>query len=72
MPTITISFTAAQGARLAKAFGAELRLGGNANDEQYRQALIEYTKSVVLRQERIAKKKALRDEYAAIEPIDLT
>lgn len=72
MPTITITFTAPQGVRIAKAFGEELHVGGNADEAQVRGALLGYMRDVVLRQERIAATKAAREALAAIEPIDVT
>lgn len=72
MGTLTITTTAAQDTRLAKAFGAELGLGGNANAAQIRGAVVEYLKAVVLRQEQVAARKAAKDALNAVTPIDVT
>lgn len=72
MGTLTITTTAAQDQRIARAFGTELGLGANANAAQVRQAVIEYLKSVVQRQEIAAARKAAREAAATVTPIDVT
>ena len=72
MATLTITTTAAQDARLAKAFGVELQLGGNANAAQIRGAVLEYIKAVVRKQELAEATRAANEVISSITPIDVT
>jgi transcription elongation factor GreA-like protein len=72
MGTLTISTTGAQDARIAKAFGAELQLGGSANAAQVRQAVIDHIKAVVKKYEINEATKAANALVETIVPIDVT
>ena len=72
MATLTITTTAAQDARLVKAFGTELGLPGNASAAQIRGAVIVYLIEVVKRQEQREAKRLAKIAADTVAPIDLT
>lgn len=59
MPSITLNFTAAQGARLSDAFTTRLDLDEPATAEDVKADLIDYLKKVVQIEEREARVNAL-------------
>jgi len=54
MATLTITTTAAQDARIADAFGKHLHLGRNATGAEVKAEVINYVRSIVFDQERLA------------------
>ncbi len=54
MATMTITTTAAQDARIVAAFGKHLHLGRNATGAEVKADIINYVRSIVFDQERIA------------------
>lgn len=54
MATLTITTTGVQDARLVVAFGMKLGLPGNANAAQIKADIINYIRTVVVDQERMA------------------
>ena len=68
MPTSTITYTVAEGQRIASAFGRRLKLvdGGGlprpATEPEVRAALIAVLKDVVLSEERRVKQAAITDD----------
>lgn len=54
MPTTTLTYTAAQGQRMAAAFGKYLGLGRNATEAEIKAWLIRQVRTIVLSQERAA------------------
>jgi hypothetical protein len=69
MATLTINTTGAQDARIAAAFGARLRLGGNANATQVKQQVIQFIVNVVQQYEQ---EEAAKAAVAGVTPIDPT
>jgi hypothetical protein len=67
--TLTITTTGAQDARIVAAFGARLRLGGNANAAQVKQEVIRFIANVVQQYEQ---EEAAKAAVAGVTPIDPT
>jgi hypothetical protein len=72
MGTLTITTTTAQDQRIAKAFGRELGLGGNANATQVRNAVLAYLKGVVKKGETIDATEAAHAAIGNVAEIDVT
>ena len=72
MGTLTVTTTSQQDQRIAKAFGVELGLSGNANAAQVRGAVIAYLIEVVKRQEVREAKRLAKIAADTVVPIDLT
>lgn len=72
MGTLTITTTAQQDQRIAKAFGRELGLNGNANATQIRNAVIAYLKGVVKRGETADATEAAHAAISGVTDIDVT
>ena len=72
MGTLTITTTAAQDTRLAKAFGAELGVGATANAAQIRGAVLQYLKDVTKKQEIKAATIAANAALESVTPLDVT
>lgn len=68
MPSITLTFNAEQGARLAAAFESRLNLDEPATAEDVKADLIDYLKKVVQIEEREAAQRA----FAAAADLELT
>ena len=69
MATLTITTTAAQDARIVKAFGARLGLGRNATGLEVKANVVQFLRDVVHQMEQQA---AVQAAAGGVTPMDIT